>query len=318
MYAGTTNRPAGRFLRYCDMETLRMRRLLITAPTMVLFTLLLWAPTVAAEPTSTLSGTVTGAGQPIAQSEVTLWAATGQSDPVRIARATTGSDGSFSLRASYHGNAVVYYVVASGGKAQADASPTPNAAIRLLVVAGTSVPNHIAINELTTVASVWTSAQFIDGTALRGNPLSLRIAAGNVPNFVNLATGGLGGAIQDSLNGPETPTLANFATLADLLAGCVTRVTTDACQSLFSAATPPVGTAATDTLGAAETIARYNWYQPEKLFALVDRFYPIPQGKNLRLDAVSPISLIRSERVGSSADVRRWRVSRRRQNDVRQ
>ena len=78
---------------------------------------------------------------------------------------------------------------------------------------------------MTTVASVWTNAQFLDGTALKGNALGLQIAAGNVPNFVDLETGGWGSAIQDPLNGPQTPTMANFATLADVLAGCVTRVT---------------------------------------------------------------------------------------------
>ena len=65
--------------------------------------------------------------------------------------------------------------------------------------------------------------------------------------------------------------MANFATLADVLAGCVTRVTADACDKLFAAATPPKGGAPTDTLTAAESIARYPWYQPERLFALLDR-----------------------------------------------
>ena len=57
----------------------------------------------------------------------------------------------------------------------------------------------------------------------------------------DLQTGGWGDAIQGPLNGPQTPTMANFATLADLLSGCVTRVTADACNQLFAAATPPKG-----------------------------------------------------------------------------
>ena len=84
---------------------------------------------------------------------------------------------------------------------------------------------------MTTVASVWTSAQFLDGTALKGHALGLRIAAGNVPNFVDLSTGGWGGTIQDPLNSSQTPTMANFATLADVLSGCVTQVAADACSS---------------------------------------------------------------------------------------
>ena len=76
--------------------------------------------------------------------------------------------------------------------------------------------------------------------------------------------------------------MANFATLADALAGCVTRVTADACGKLFAAATPPKGDAPTDTLTAAQSMARYPWYQPERLFALLEQFYPVPPGKNMR------------------------------------
>ena len=45
---------------------------------------------------------------------------------------------------------------------------------------------------MTTVASVWTHNQFIDGTAIKGQPLQLKIAAGNVPSFVDLQTRRLG------------------------------------------------------------------------------------------------------------------------------
>ena len=141
---------------------------------------------------------------------------------------------------------------------------------------------------MTTVASVWTHSQFLEGAAIRGRALGLSIAAGNVPNFVDLQTGGWGTAIQDPLNSGQTPTMANFATLADVLAGCATRVTSDACDKLFAAATPPTGTAPTDTLTAAHSIARYPWYQPERLFALLDQFYPVPTGKNLRATPFTP------------------------------
>ncbi len=38
----------------------------------------------------------------------------------------------------------------------------------------------------------------------------------------------------------------------------------------------------TDTLTAAQAIARAPWYQPERVFALLEAFYPIPQGKTMR------------------------------------
>ena len=125
---------------------------------------------------------------------------------------------------------VVLYLVAKGGEATVNKGSGDNPAIALLTVLGNKPPAKVVINEMTTVASVWTHAQFLDGTAIKGHALGLRIAAGNVPNFVDLETGGWGGAIQDPLNSGQTPTMANFATLADVLAGCATRVKADACS----------------------------------------------------------------------------------------
>src|SRR5262249_14602811 len=149
-------------------------------------------------------------------------------------------------------------------------------------VLGAMPPGRVTINEMTTVASVWTHAQFLDGTAIKGHALSLKIAGGNVPSFVDLQTGGWGATIQDSLNGGQTPTMANFATLADVLAGWVRKVTAGACSKLFGAATPPKGNAPRDTLTGGESIARYPWSQPDRLFALLGEFYPVPQGKTMR------------------------------------
>jgi len=90
------------------------------------------------------------------------------------------------------------------------------------------------------------------------------------------------------LNGPQTTTLANFATLADALAGCIARVRTDACSSLFAASTGPDGSTPSDTLHAAESLARYNWYKPERLFALLDAFYPAASVNQLRTPPFEP------------------------------
>jgi hypothetical protein len=105
--------------------------------------------------------------------------------------------------------------------------------------------------------------------------LGLRIAAGNVPNFVDLATGGYGEMIQDGFNSTETPTMANFGTLSNILAGCITTVTQDACKRLFAAAVGRDGKEPTDTLTAATSIAHNMAYKPERIFALLDKFYPV-------------------------------------------
>jgi hypothetical protein len=229
-----------------------------------------------------IEGQVQAGGGPLANSTVTLWEANA-GDPKQLAQTQTGSDGRFELGIDETPSAdVSLYLVAKGGVATVNKGSSDNPAIALLTVLGNTPPDKVVINEMTTVASVWTNNQFLDGTAIKGPSLSLRIAAGNVPNFVDLQTGGWGSAIQDPLNGPQTPTMANFATLADMLAGCATLVTADACDRLFIAATPPKGSAPIDTLAAAQSIARYPWYQPQRLFALLDKFYPVPKGENLR------------------------------------
>jgi hypothetical protein len=229
-----------------------------------------------------LSGLVLGAGGPIANSTVTLWEAS-SNEPKKLAEVKTNGQGQFEIRSTAaRGTDSFLYLVATGGVPKAQKSSADNPAIALLTVLGNKLPGKVVINEFTTIASVWTNAQFLDGPRLQGNVLGLRIAASNVPNFVDLQTGGWGGAIQDSLNGGQTPTMSNFATLADVLAGCLTLIRSDACNSLFYAATSPRGEYPKDTLAAAENIARYPWYQPEKLFGLLNYLYPAPQDHNLR------------------------------------
>src|SRR5208282_3785979 len=178
----------------------------------------------------------------------TLWAGSA-GDPRQLAEARTADDGSFALSADETpGPGVSLYVIAKGGVAAVNKGGGDNPALAFLAVLGGTPPAKVVINEMTTIASVWTNAQFLDGAAIKGPALSLKIAAGNVHNFVDLATGGYGATIVDGLNSTQTPTLANFATLANVLAGCATRVKPDACNGLFAAATSPAGKTPTDTL----------------------------------------------------------------------
>jgi len=229
-----------------------------------------------------IGGKVEGGGGPIAKATVTLWAA-GPGAPQKLAETQTKDDGSFDLAsAGGKDDAGVLYLIAKGGEPKVGGDKGPNPTITLMATLGTTPPKRVTINELTTVASAWTGAQFMNGIALSGKALGLRIAADNVRNLVDLETGGLGPVIQDPLNSSQTATLATFSTLGDLLAGCITRVHGDACNKLFAAATPPAGVAPTDTLTAARNIARNPSHQAQQLFALLDAFYPVPAGKRLR------------------------------------
>ena len=158
-----------------------------------------------------IEGRVVGGGGSIGNAEVTLWETTSGA-PQRITETRTSDDGSFELSITGENTeAGVYYLIAKGGVAKEGAEPNP--AITLMTTLGSEPPERVTVNELTTVASVCTGAQFLDDGALSGNATGLRIAAGNVPNLVDLETGGLGPVIVNALNGPRTTTLAKFNTL---------------------------------------------------------------------------------------------------------
>ena len=231
-----------------------------------------------------IKGQVLGGGAPIAQSTVTLWAASAGA-PKQVAKTKTDTDGRFAI----HGTGAPdtsLYLVATGGVSAANQGAGNNPAIALLTVVGSNPPARVPINEFTTIASVVTHAQFIDNTTIKGSPLQLRIAAGNVPNFVDLETGSWGPTILDALNSAQTPTMANFGTLANVMAGCITQVRPDACAQFFAATTPPSGGTPPDTLLATEAVAFFPWHNPDKIFALLNEFYPLPKpgtpGKLLR------------------------------------
>ena len=231
-----------------------------------------------------IRGQVMGGGAPIVQSTVTLWAATSDV-PKQLAQTKTDNEGRFEVSSAGAPDDSSLYLTAGGGIPARNRAGGDNPAIALLAVVGGKPPARVVINEFTTIASVVTHTQFIDGTAIKGAPLQLRIAAGNVPNFVDLETGGYGAAILDALNSAQTPTMANFATLSSILAACVTRLRSDACSSFFYVATSPTGAYPKDTLAAAESIVRYPSHQADKVFELLNYFYPLPKfepGKLLR------------------------------------
>ena len=229
-----------------------------------------------------VNGQVLGGGAPIARSTVVLWEAS-VGAPKKLGETKTDEHGRFEIRSAVtRSGDTTLYITASGGEPTAHKGSSEDPAIALLAVLGNKAPARVTVNEFMTLASVVTHTQFLNGNAIQGRALALRIAAGNVPSFVNLETGGYGGTIQDALNSGQTPTMANFSTLANTLAGCVTMIRSDACSSLFYAATSPTGAYPKDTLAAIESIVLNASYQANRVFGLLNYFYPVPKGKTLR------------------------------------
>src|SRR6516225_5911768 len=222
-----------------------------------------------------VEGQVQAGGGPLASSTVTLWAAS-ESEPKRLAQTESGSDGRFELRSvDTLGKDDVLYVVAKGGIATVKKGSGDNPAIALLTVLGNTPPAKIVINELTTAASTFTSARFIKGEGISGNPLGLRIAAGNAPNLVDPETGKWGKVLIDPLNSSMTTTLAKLDTLGSLIT-YATVADDDWRARFFKAATPTGGVTPKNALEAMVGIARHPWAAAKELYGLFDEAYPLP------------------------------------------
>src|SRR5262249_4574977 len=120
------------------------------------------------------AGKVQSAGSPIVGSMVTLYAA-GDGQPTQLAQGKSGADGSFTLDVGPEQGkgaaAKVLYLVARGGAPKGAADKGPNDAIALLTVLGSKRPKTVTVNEFTTIASVWTGAQFLEGDVMSGPKL---------------------------------------------------------------------------------------------------------------------------------------------------
>ena len=222
-----------------------------------------------------IKGQVLGGGAPIAKSTVTLWEASADA-PKNLTETKTNDDGRFEVRAKGAKGDAILYLVAAGGEAKANKASGDNPAIALISGAGSNPPASVTINELTTVASAFTAARFINGEAISGNPLGLRIAAGNVPNLVDPVTGGWGKVLLDPLNSSMTTTMANLDTLGSLITASFTVANDDWRARFYKAATPTGGATPKNTLEAMAGIAREPWAAPKELYALFDEAYPLP------------------------------------------
>jgi hypothetical protein len=223
-----------------------------------------------------LAGKVLTAGKPVAGSIVTLYAASSAA-PTKLGEAKTDDQGQFKVAAGQAPKDGVLYVIAKGGTPLAAENKAANNGLALLSVLGTTPPKTITVNELTTVASAFTSARFIEGESISGKALGLRIAAGNAPNLVDPETGSWGKVVIDPINSTQTTTLANLNTLGSLLSAFLTVADDDWRARFLKAATPAGRPAPQSTLEAMVGIARTPWANAKELFALFEEAYPQPK-----------------------------------------
>jgi hypothetical protein len=200
---------------------------------------------------------------------VTLWAE-GTDAPTQLAQTRTGDEGRFVLNAD--GRGAVLYLVVKGDRSAATSGDNP--ALALMTVLGSTVPANTVVNEMTTVASVWTHNQFIDGTAASKSPP----ATCRISSICKPADGAPRSKTQSTALKQRRWQTSPHCRVYWLAAR---RVKPDVCTQPIRSHDAARRQDA-DTLAAAQSVARNPAYQPGKLFALLDNFYPDPQGKTLR------------------------------------
>jgi hypothetical protein len=224
-----------------------------------------------------VTGDVHGGRQAIGGSNIQMYAVgtSGYGSPsVSVLNAgvtvSTNPDGTFTLTNLYTCSAEQrVYLTATQG----DAGSGKNPAIALMAALGRcgdlKSSTFISINEVTTVASVWALAPFMNGPANIGAPAAnitgLNNAFADVNELASIAGGTAGGPAAPA--GMTMP-VAAIDTLADILAACINSNGTDgACPTLFAGATVG-GSAPGETLTAAMNMAQHPGAGVATLFPL--------------------------------------------------
>jgi streptogramin lyase len=208
---------------------------------------------------SVFGGKAMAGTKPVVGASVQLYAAGtigngSAGTPLLSSTVTTDSTGAFEIPVGYScpTPASQLYLIVQGGQV---GNAAANSAITLATVVGPC--NQIAassftVNEVTTAATTWGLAQFLNtggniGTTAT-NAQGLSNAVATTANLANLTTGTSPGAAFPS-NG--TSPAAKINSLANLLNTCTAAASASGCSALFSATTPASGTAPTNTLDAA-------------------------------------------------------------------
>jgi hypothetical protein len=222
-----------------------------------------------------LNGVVMAGAKPVSGAAVSLYAAgtAGYSSAASLlqisgsaTQVSSAANGQFTIPAGYTcpSQSSLMYLVALGGNAGGGVNPNLAMMTALGPCGGLSSAANIAINEVTTIASVWPLAPFMSDYAHVGSS-SANLTAGlanafaAVNNLVNISTGL---ALKITPVGNGTVPQSEIDTLADVLNTCTITAggavgDGSACAALFNVANPGaiVANAPTNTLQAALNIA---------------------------------------------------------------
>ena len=217
------------------------------------------------EATLSIHGLVHGGQNPVSGATIGLYKVgmTGLSSKatnILTSTVTTDANGNFNLGGLYGCTSSTdqMYITATMGNPGLGMGTNP--ALSMVAALGDcgnlGASTFILINEVTTAAAAWGLAPFATDYAHIGatgtNLTGIRNAFRNAQVLATTATGQA-----TSLPSNEVTETGKLYAMADALAGCVNSDGTTGCNKLFAAATPPGGTAPTDTFGAALNIVHY-------------------------------------------------------------
>jgi len=272
------------FLCGCDLST--------TAPSVNTFS----SP-------ATITGIVHGGQSPIYNANVRLYSAgtTGYgTGSTLLATTTSDVNGNFQFTKSptngpssgtgptwacpTTGNPQIYITAIGGNTQGTGVTATNNAASALMAAiglcSGISSATEVGLNEISTVASVFALAQYINpgttpGTETIGTSSStqgatgINNAAATIANLANVTGPGAGGSVTsntytgsnasvNTVTITATPESAKLITIANILAACINTaaVPNSTCTTLFTAAAPPPTPATTSQPGATFSTAQ--------------------------------------------------------------
>ena len=242
------------------------------------------------QPGVALSGVVHGGNQVVSGSTIQLYVAgtTGYASAamplINSITVKTDSNGNFNITGDYTcpSSTSQVYITATGGNPGLTTG-TDNGALALMAALGNcgnlSANTTIVINEVSTVAAVMSMRQFMSGYANVGTSTTNALGLGNAITTVQkMVPTNMGQAQQLPNPGMNFPPpyiypQATINSLANAIAACVNSdgsitPSTAQCAQLFTAATPPGGTAPSDTIAAALDIALHPANNVSTLFAL--------------------------------------------------
>ena len=222
-------------------------------------------------PSLLVSGKVLTGTQAIAGASVQVYAAgsTGNglgATALLATPAVTDASGAFAISTGLNcaSSSSMLYVIARGGQV---GSAAANTGIALATAIGacnqlsTSTTTQVTVNEVTTVATVWTLSQFMaDGGSIGSTATNAKGLANAFATAANLADPVAGKAPGAGFPSTGTSPASKVNTLANLLNTCVgdggTSGTASPCDMLFKAVTAAGGSTPSNTLDAALSLAR--------------------------------------------------------------